>query len=117
MPSTIGQVISENRKKIGMSQIELAEALETYDIHVKNAAVSSWEKDVNTPTAQQLLALCQILKINYIYTEFIGPNINNPLSMLNQEGKKKAEEYINLLLLSDEYVLNDSSDNSDTSQT
>lgn len=107
MTRTIGQVISEYRKKKGISQIELAETLEKYDIHIKNAAVSSWEKDVNTPTAQQLLAICQILRIHDIYTEFIGPTSSNPLSMLNQEGKKKVEEYCNLLLLSDEYKQKD----------
>ena len=81
MRKQIGSVLALKRKEKGMSQIDIANALEKYDIHVKNAAVSSWEKNNNTPTAAQLLALCEILDITDIYTEFIGEHKNAPLEI------------------------------------
>lgn len=97
MRKQIGSVLALKRKEKGMSQIDIANALEKYDIHVKNAAVSSWEKNNNTPTAAQLLALCEILDIADIYTEFIGEHKNAPFAGLNEEGIQKAKEYIELL--------------------
>lgn len=104
MSKQIGSVIASKRKEKGMSQIDIANELERFDIHVKNAAVSSWEKNNNTPTAAQLLALCEILGISDIYTEFIGDNVNAPFAELNEEGIKKAKEYIDLLRRSGLYV-------------
>ena len=103
MSKQIGSVISAKRKDKNLSQIDLARELEKYDIHVKNAAISSWEKDKNIPTAAQLLAICEILDISDIYTEFIGENKNAPFSGLNIEGIQKAKEYIELLRASGLY--------------
>lgn len=97
MAKQIGSVLALKRKEKGLSQIDIANELEKYDIHVKNAAVSSWEKNNNTPTAAQLLALCEILDITDIYTEFIGEHENAPFAGLNDEGIQKAKEYIELL--------------------
>lgn len=97
MHKQIGSVIASKRKEKGMSQVDIANELSKYDIHVRNAAVSSWEKNNNTPTAAQLLALCEILDIADIYTEFIGDNPNAPFAELNEEGIIKAKEYIDLL--------------------
>lgn len=99
----IGEVISLHRKKRKMSQIDIASALGKYGINVKNAAVSAWEKRNSVPSADTLLALCEILGINDIYTEFIGENPNNPFKDLNDEGVKKALEYVELLKKSGEY--------------
>ncbi|MCR4922939.1 MAG: XRE family transcriptional regulator [Lachnospiraceae bacterium] len=99
----IGQVIAQNRKNKGLSQIHVAKKLEDFDIHVGNAAISSWEKGINMPTANQLLALCQILEINDIYTEFIGENPKDPFRKLNAEGIIKAYDYIDLLESSGKY--------------
>ena len=60
----IGDVLAKHRKNKHLSQIDIAARLQAYGIHVKNAAVSSWEKNTNTPTAAQLLALCEILEIS-----------------------------------------------------
>lgn len=105
MSKQIGSVISAKRKDKNLSQIDLARELEKYDIHVKNAAISSWEKDKNIPTAAQLLAICEILDISDIYTEFIGENMNAPFSGLNIEGIQKAKEYIELLRASGLYKI------------
>lgn len=86
-----------------MSQIDISNELVKYDIHIKNAAVSAWEKRNIIPSADTLLALCEILKINDIYTEFIGENPNDPFKDLNEEGIHKALDYIELLKKTGEY--------------
>lgn len=100
----IGDVIAERRKEAGMSQSGLADRLLKYDIHVKNAAISSWEKNINMPTAYQLLALCEILGIRDIYAEFIGDNHSNILNGLNALGRQRVKEYISLLKQSVEFT-------------
>lgn len=99
----IGEVIAFHRKNKRISQIDIASMLEKYDIHIKNSAVSAWEKRNSIPSADTLLALCEILGINDIYTEFIGENPNDPFKDLNDEGIKKALDYIELLKKSGEY--------------
>ncbi len=99
----IGEVIALHRKNKKISQIDIATALEKYDIHIKNAAVSAWEKRNSIPSADTLLALCEILGINDIYTEFIGENPNDPFKDLNEEGVKKVLDYIELLKKTGDY--------------
>lgn len=99
----IGEVIALHRKNKKISQIDIATELEKYDIHIKNAAVSAWEKRNSIPSADTLLALCEILGINDIYTEFIGENPNDPFKDLNEDGVKKALDYIELLKKTGEY--------------
>lgn len=99
----IGETLAKHRKNKHLSQIDIADKLQDYGICVKNAAVSSWEKNNNTPTAAQLLALCEILEITDIYSEFIGENPYDPFRDLSEEGKEKALEYIELLKKSGDY--------------
>lgn len=103
MKKKIGAILAAYRKEKKISQIELADKLHNYGIHVSNAAVSSWEKDINLPNAHQFLALCKILGITDIYNEFIGFNPNDMLARLNEKGKEKVLEYIELLLLSEQF--------------
>ena len=103
MKKNIGEVIAEHRKQMKMSQIDLAEQLEKHGIAITNAGISAWEKGNTTPGGEALLAVCEILHINDIYTEFIGENPLDPFRDLNEEGKKKALEYIALLNASGEY--------------
>ena len=103
MKYNIGEVIAKHRKNKKLSQIELAEKLAEKNVSVTNAAISAWEKGNSMPTAESLLAVSEILEINYIYTEFIGENPLDPFRNLNEQGKKKAFEYITLLEQSGEY--------------
>jgi phage repressor protein C with HTH and peptisase S24 domain len=95
--NNIGEVISHCRREKRLSQIDIADMLKAYGIHIKNGAVSSWEKGKSIPGGETLMALCEILEISDIYTAFIGENPNDPFRNLNEEGKKKAYEYITLL--------------------
>ena len=99
----IGEVISLHRKDKKLSQVELAEKLAKKGYPITNAGISAWEKGNSIPTAETLLAVCEILKINDIYTEFIGENPLDPFRNLNESGKQKVLEYIELLEKSGEY--------------
>ena len=99
----IGEIISNHRRDKKLSQIELSEKLAAKGVNITNAAISAWEKGNSMPTAESLLAVCEILKINDIYTEFIGENPLDPFRNLNEIGKKKVLEYIDLLEKSGEY--------------
>lgn len=99
----IGEVISEHRKNKKMSQVELSEKLSEKKIEVSNAAISAWEKGNSMPSAEALLATCEILGISDIYTEFIGANPLDPFKELNEEGRQKVLDYAELLVKSGEY--------------
>jgi SOS-response transcriptional repressor LexA len=68
--------------------------LENYDIYVKQNSISAWELGTATPNARQFLALCEILEIYDIYTDFIGQSPLNPFRNLNENGMNKVLEYI-----------------------
>lgn len=55
----IGKFIAECRKAQGLTQFELAEALE-----ISDRAVSKWETGNSFPDNELALKLCQILNIN-----------------------------------------------------
>ena len=90
----LGKTIAKYRKQHKLNQSQLAQKLESYDIYVKQNSVSAWELGSATPNARQLLALCEILEIYDIYTEFIGQNPLNPFRNLNEKGMNKVLEYI-----------------------
>ena len=101
----LGKIIAKNRKANKMKQGELAKKLESYDIFVKQNSISAWESGMTQPSARQLLAICEILGIYDVYTEFIGQNPINPLRNLNEEGISKVMDYIHLLEKSGDYKL------------
>ncbi len=97
-----GKVLSENRKKNGMGQAALAEAMRAFGFTPSVASISSWEKNVSLPSAAQFLALCSILHISDIYSEFIDDH-GGAFAGLNAMGRLKAQEFITLLTASPEY--------------
>ncbi len=99
----IGEVISYYRKELKLSQIDVSGMLTEKGFPITNAGISAWEKGNTVPPAESFLALCEILKINDIYTAFIGENPMDPFKSLNDEGVKKAYEYIDLLERSGKY--------------
>ena len=99
----LGKTIAKHRKEHKVKQSELALKLEYYDIFVKPNTVSAWESGLSIPNSKQLLAICEILSIYDIYTEFISPNPINPFRNLNETGVAKVMDYIHLLEKSGEY--------------
>lgn len=100
----IGDVLAACRKARGLSQMELAQRLTALGCEVSNQAVSKWEKEMTMPNARQFLALCEVLEITDIRSEFSGGR-SGLLSGLNAEGRRRAEEYIQLLRESGRYAL------------
>lgn len=103
MEKKLGEKLTELRVRYGLSQHDIAEKLNHKGFSVTNQAVSKWEKNYTIPNAYQFLALCDILKVNDVLATLGDSSITAPLSMLNEEGKKKADEYITLLLASGLY--------------
>lgn len=99
----LGKTIAKHRKEHKIKQSELALKLEYYDIFVKPNTVSAWESGLSIPNSKQLLAICEILNIYDIYTEFVSPNPINPFRSLNETGVAKVMDYIHLLEKSGEY--------------
>lgn len=99
----LGKTIAKHRKEHKIKQSELALKLEYYDIYVKPNTVSAWESGLSIPNSKQLLAICEILNIYDIYTEFVSPNPINPFRNLNEIGIAKVMDYIHLLEKSGEY--------------
>lgn len=57
-PVSTGIYICENRKKLGLSQKELADKL-----HITDKAVSKWERGLSFPDISMLIPLSQILDV------------------------------------------------------
>jgi SOS-response transcriptional repressor LexA len=94
---SIGEIISKNRKKQGLSQSGLAELLCREGFELTGKAVSKWEKNNTEPSASLFMTVCRILDITDVYEAYYGLNPNNELSLLSQEGRAKALDYISLL--------------------
>lgn len=106
--NTFGSIIARYRKQNKYTQADLCAELHKYGYSITPGAVSTWEKDNSQPSAGQFLALCKILHITQIYNEFLGDNPDDAMSLLNAEGKQKANEFIKLLLLSEQFRRNES---------
>lgn len=99
----IGQIISSNRKKMKLSQSMLAELLQEEGINLSAKAISKWETNATEPSVATFLTVCKVLNITNIYETYFGENPSDPLSTLNEDGKEKALDYIELLHDSGKY--------------
>ena len=99
----IGEIISSSRKKMKLSQPMLAELLQEEGINLSVKAISKWETNATEPGVSTFMTVCKVLNITDIYEAYFGVNPANPLSSLNDEGKEKALDYIELLHDSGKY--------------
>ncbi|MBR2327280.1 MAG: helix-turn-helix domain-containing protein [Clostridia bacterium] len=85
----IGDFIATERKRLGLTQNELAEKLS-----ISNKTVSKWETGRGLPEVSLMLPLCEIL----------GVTVNELLAgeRITENAEKKAEENLMLLLESNE---------------
>ena len=105
----IGQTIAKFRKSMGLSQAELAAQMASFGFSPSVASISSWEKDVSIPNALQFLAICLILNINDVLSEFTDEARGNTdnyglFDTLNDNGRKQALNYIAFLAQSEEFA-------------
>lgn len=99
----IGQIIAKHRKKKNLSQPKLAELLKECGYDLTNKAISKWEKGNSEPSVSIFMQLCRILEIEDVYEDYFGSNPFNALSSLNNIGRLKALDYIELLNNSPKY--------------
>lgn len=93
----IGAIITSYRKKAHISQTELAEKLKVEGIDVTQKGISAWETGRTDVSAWIFLHICRILDIPDCLEEYFGSNPNDPLAILNDEGKQKVLTYIDML--------------------
>lgn len=84
----IGNFISKNRKKLNMTQEELAEKM-----NVSKNAVSKWERGLNLPDASIMEDLCKILNIS-LNELFKGEYKNLEIKNLYKIYQTKTEKII-----------------------
>lgn len=108
-----GDVLKELRLNNGYDQRYVFTALNEMGIETAQAQVSRWENNRNNPNLQQFLGLCRLYGIKEPYAVFEKCDIQKDpdllrieklLKTLNQEGRDKAEEYIQLLVDSRKYA-------------
>lgn len=97
MHRDIGEILTEKRRDLGLSQGELARKLGGEGIDVTNQAVSKWENGSTLPNAKQFLALCRALEIDDIGGTFFEGSKGGILAGLDGRGRKKVMDYIELL--------------------
>lgn len=100
---SLGEILSEYRKKQKLTQPALADKLKAYGINISYKAVSKWETNACQPNIYTFFSICKILNITNAEELLFGIDENNPLSHLNEEGKQKVEEYVTLLVESGHY--------------
>lgn len=96
----IGQRIAQARNQTGISMAKFSALLEDYGVSVTAAAICKWETGKSIPSAYQLLAVAQALRMNDNLTQFIGEGIQPEL---NEEGRRKVAEYKSDLIASGKY--------------
>ena len=94
-PKKTGIIITEARKKLKMTQKDLADVL-----YVSDKAVSKWERGLCFPDISALIPLTEILKIN-LYDLLRGEKVNkedvevtlkNTINYSNNEIKRKKKK-------------------------
>lgn len=104
--NTIGTRITEARKATKLSQKELSEKLEDYNVHIKPGSISKWEKGDAMPNPYQLLAICHLLHINEPIEYFTGitPQRADFSPELNQKGLNMLKLFKETLIASGNYA-------------
>ncbi len=102
--NSIGPIIAKYRKEKHLTQPELSDLLLKEGIEVTDKALSSWESGRTEPGINQFFSLCKLLGIKDIYEDVFGNNPYNPLSRLNDLGKDRAYEYIDMLASNEKFA-------------
>lgn len=92
----IGKRISAARRDAGMSQGEFCAALAARGVSVTDKSLSKWELGTTVPNVYQLMAVCHVLKLRDLLTEY-EPE-------LNDAGIRKLAEYKADLIASGRYA-------------
>jgi len=96
MENSIGKTLSELRRGKKFMQKDVAAKLHDFGFSVSSKTIYNWEKGLALPNAAQFLALCEILGVDDVLYSFSGVQ-RGAYAGLNQAGRKKAREFIDLL--------------------
>ena len=99
----IGSIISENRKRLKMTQQALSDRLAQNGINISFKTISGWEKGLTEPSIAAFVETCRILEIPDIYEILYGENPFDISTKLNTEGQEKLNEFAQLLISSHKY--------------
>jgi len=102
MNISIGRALAELRRGKKFTQKDVAAKLSAYGFSVSAKTIYNWEKELAQPSITHFLALCEILDVDDVMWRFAGIH-NGPYAGLNQAGRLKAREFINLLFHIDMY--------------
>jgi len=98
----IGSTLSSLRKDKKLMQKDLAALLSGYGFKVGAKTIYNWEKGLSQPSIPQFLALCDLLDVDDVLWQFAGIR-KGPYAVLNQDGRKKARDFVDLLFQIDKY--------------
>ena len=93
----IGKFIAESRKKVNLTQMQLAEML-----GITDRAVSKWENGKAMPDSSIMLQLCDILKINV--TDLLSGEVVT-IDNFNKETSNKMVELVKSKEMTERYLL------------
>jgi len=102
MKFSFGETLAELRKSKKFTQKSVAAKLADYGFKVNTNSIYNWERGISQPSIQQFLALCDMLGVDDVLWCFAKLN-KGPYAGLNDNGRKKARELINLLFHIDMY--------------
>ena len=90
--NVIGERIREARKAKKLSGPKFTELLSHFGVKITRQSAARWETGQCTPNAYQLLAICHALDIKEGLSNF-DEGFEWPTDKLNEEGRRKVEEY------------------------
>ena len=102
MDNSIGKTLADLRRAKKLMQKDVAARLTGYGIDISAKTIYNWEKGLAQPNTAQFLALCDILGVDDVLWTFAGIH-KGPYAGLNQAGRQKAREFIDLLFYIDMY--------------
>jgi len=93
---SIGDTLAELRKSKKYMQKDVAAKLAGRGFKVGAKTIYNWEKGISQPSIPQFLALCDIFGVDDVLWKFAGVH-RGPYAGLNNAGRLKAREFIDLL--------------------
>jgi len=102
MNISIGNTLAELRRAKKLMQKEVAAKLSACGFSVSAKTIYNWEKGLAQPSIPIFLTLCDILGVDDVLWQFAGIH-KGPYAGLNQDGRQKAREFIDLLFYIDMY--------------
>jgi len=100
MNISIGPTLAYLRKSKKLMQKDVAAMLSDYGFKVGAKTIYNWEKGLAQPSIPHFLALCDMLDVDDVLWQFAGIH-KGPYAGLNQNGRQKAREFIDLLFYID----------------